>query len=158
MATKKSAQRPTAKKEAVPDQAASDRLKKATAKRPVRGAKVSVTPKQDDPGVPPRPGRKQSMSPKQDDPVVPPRPGGKFSVTPKQDDPVVPPPKAGRKVVIKLEDDPGKKKTGKGKPVAPGKKKKADSASKKVKTSIDGKNKIPVKLPTPGGRKPTIKK
>jgi hypothetical protein len=91
------------------------------------------------------------MTPKQDDPVVPPpKPGDAVSMTPKQDDPVVPP-----KPEKKIEDEPGKsRKSGKLRPVV-AKKENPLKPPKKAKTAgRPRKEEIPVTLPTPGGIKP----
>ena len=69
--------------------------------------KYSMTPKQDDPIVPPKPGEKISMTPKQDDPIVPPKPGDKIARDSGKDTTVKPPtpggprPKGRKKADIK---------------------------------------------------------
>jgi len=72
--------------------------------------RYSMTPKQDDPIVPPKPGEKVSMTPKQDDPIVPPKPGDKTARVSGKDAAVKPPTPGGSRPKGRKKTDIKKKK------------------------------------------------
>jgi len=72
--------------------------------------RYSMTPKQDDPIVPPKPGGKVSMTPKQDDPIVPPKPGDKTARISGKDAAVKPPTPGGSRPKGRKKTDIKKKK------------------------------------------------
>ena len=72
--------------------------------------RYSMTPKQDDPIVPPKPGEKVSMTPKQDDPIVPPKPGDKTARISGKDAAVKPPTPGGSRPKGRKKTDIKKKK------------------------------------------------
>ena len=113
-------------------------LKKTVLIRKKKGDKVSMTPKQDDPVVPPpKPGDKVKMTPKQDDPIRPPLKKAKgVSDAPRDDMPVKLPTPGGTRPVRAKKEDPAKLPTPGG--IRPARKKRKSAKSGRIRKGTPG--------------------